>query len=74
MADAQRICSIEGCDGEHAARALCRYHYDRARRLHTLPPRTRVKPEGPCAVDGCDKPAFAKGMCGMHYRRMRALT
>lgn len=39
MAD-HRVCSVDGCGKGIKARGLCKLHYDRGLRTHSLPPRS----------------------------------
>lgn len=67
------ICSIEGCERRHYAKAICRLHYSRQRRTGTtdLLERPRVE-RVPCSVDGCETSSKNRGMCGMHAERRRS--
>lgn len=67
----KRICSVEGCEGDHEARGLCNRHYHSLRRygdplFSVLPPRRST-----CSVDGCTSKHSAKGLCVSHYSMER---
>lgn len=71
MANPIRVCSVDGCEGKHAARGYCRMHYNHWLR-YGQPGRIRNwNPGGTCSVDGCEKPAHARNYCGTHYMRVR---
>jgi hypothetical protein len=60
-----RTCSIEGCEGEHAAWGWCNKHYKSWRRLGDPLATTRV---GSCSIEGCERKHHARGMCTNHYQ------
>jgi hypothetical protein len=53
-----RTCSVEGCDGPHAAKGKCAKHYYRG-----------YKSKKKCSIDGCSEPLVGRGWCGKHYQR-----
>lgn len=68
-----RVCSIEECGRPHNARGLCKAHYSRQQRGHTL--EAPWKPRGsssasakPCGVESCPDQHWAQGYCRIHYR------
>lgn len=67
---------MEGCEGKHLAKGLCRRHYEAQRRTGDPLKGLRNKP-GTCSVDGCVERTVGQGMCRRHYgreamRRLRA--
>lgn len=61
-------CSVDGCDrpfNPHAAKGLCKAHYERARKL--------AKGKRYCTVEGCDRPAQSL-LCYAHAREARRGT
>ena len=58
----KRICEVEGCEREHAARGLCRNHYQQAKARGEFG-------HDVCSVASCPRPGFLKGMCRTHYAR-----
>lgn len=63
-----KTCTIEGCEGKHAARGLCHNHYGQAKNRGDF---TDLRPKGRmgCAVEGCTNNYYAKGFCRLHYKR-----
>jgi len=58
---ANKSCSVEGCEGKHQAKGLCRKHYE-LRRAANAPP---------CLVVDCKVSSYAKGLCRRHYREQQ---
>ena len=61
---ANKICSVEGCNGPHKAKGLCGKHYKRARVKGDLPDSKK------CTVKGRNKFAYAKDLCVGHNTRL----
>lgn len=57
-------CSVETCDGDVFAKAMCSKHYSRMRR-HGNTARGRIRRM--CSTEGCDTPAAARGLCTACY-------
>lgn len=74
---AKKICIVDDCDRESAARGKCRKHYVAELRREKDPLiGTRVaarptKEPGVCSVEGCEKTVHSKGLCQNHYRQAR---
>jgi hypothetical protein len=70
-----QICTVDGCEGEHASRGYCGKHYTRFRKYgDPLFVKKEVGPRGVfegCSVEGCDKSHSAKGFCENHYSAFR---
>lgn len=64
-----RKCSVEGCDGKHLARGMCRAHYLRMYKRGTL--ELERHKDRKCSVDGCENKHAAKGLCATHYSKIR---
>lgn len=76
MADAKRICAVEGCGKPHSARGWCRTHYFRwFKHGSPSPALSRRSPgegSGICSVDGCGaRGRITRGWCDKHYQRWR---
>lgn len=68
-----RICTVEGCERQHAARGWCQKHYARWRK-HGDPLAVGVpyrRAARTCFIMGCEAKATRRGMCDTHYRRYR---
>jgi hypothetical protein len=61
-------CSIEGCEGKHAAQGYCHTHYERWR-IHGDANFITVRTRPSCKESGCDEPHHAAGFCSNHYGR-----
>lgn len=75
MSNAQRICSIEGCEKRAKSRGWCSMHYRRWRLTGDVGPAETLRiprPVGQCSVPECDKLQRSPGVqyCEMHYARM----
>lgn len=55
------VCSVEGCEGKHAAKGFCKSHYMRNAR-HGSPELGR-KPRPACSTPGCANQHNARGLC-----------
>lgn len=71
-----RLCSVPGCEGEHAAKGYCRYHYNAwYLKGDATIPKKKYKPRIPlglnCTVEGCIRKYMAAGLCGYHYHLKR---
>lgn len=64
MTGQNRTCSVDGCDGTHWGRDLCKKHYDKMRRAERAA-------STPCYVDGCTAGVYAIGLCANHYSKAR---
>lgn len=60
-----RLCSIEGCKGNHQALGLCLDHYQAYHKLHG---------KRKCSIKNCNKPHLAKGFCQKHYKQWKRKT
>lgn len=69
--DGTQGCKIDGCEGKHYVKGLCRLHHHRKLTGVPLdqPVRTYDGKQG-CQVDGCEREHKAKGLCGLHYGRL----
>ena len=65
---AEKICSIEDCNGKATRRGWCGKHYDRWRR-HGDPNAYMFGKDLRCTVDGCDRSREGRGYCSKHYQR-----
>lgn len=61
-----RRCEIEGCDGRHFAKLMCRTHYDRKRKRDGLPANYAPKttPRRRCLADDVDEAVVERLMSG----------
>ena len=71
MAKPIRTCSVEGCEGKHAAKGYCKLHYNHWLRYGQPGRKRNWNPGATCSVEGCEKPAKALTYCGAHYARVR---
>ncbi|MGF2716908.1 hypothetical protein ACQUY5_32945, partial [Bacillus cereus] len=62
-----RLCSVEGCEGEHEAKGYCKKHYASYKR--SLEPKKPKKVKR-CSVEGCEEKHEGKGYCRKHYNQM----
>lgn len=63
-------CITDGCEKKTIARSLCKYHYERNKRLNIIDSFPRELPSYKgvsCSVDGCDDKAKCKSYCNRHY-------
>lgn len=65
-----KICSVEGCEGNHYSKSFCEIHYKR----HWRNRFTQLKAELPksfkiCSVADCNSKHFCKSFCIVHYGR-----
>lgn len=65
-----KVCSVEGCGGQHEAKGYCSKHYLRLKRHGSinLPPPDPVTTT--CDVDGCNNIVKRKKLCKLHYKRV----
>ncbi|CAB4191094.1 hypothetical protein UFOVP1229_5 [uncultured Caudovirales phage] len=76
MADANRICSVEGCNRKVKYRGLCGVHVTRLER-HGDPlaePKKKTPPQKPerlCSIDGCENIHKGHGYCDKHLARFK---
>lgn len=59
------VCTVDGCEGTHAAWGLCWRHYRRALKHGQVEP-SSVQESPLCALGGCDRPCAVLGMCVDH--------
>ena len=71
-----KICSVDGCDGEVRAKNLCFKHYQRKKKYGSVDIVKRAPTNewygGHCTIEGCTNPLTEnsrKGMCVKHYWR-----
>jgi transcriptional regulator with XRE-family HTH domain len=62
-----KSCSIEGCDRKHAARGLCGYHYDKAKKNKEFSTKA-IGVRTHCTIVGCDLRHYALGFCRNHWK------
>jgi hypothetical protein len=78
LRDAERHCSVNGCERPYHAGGYCGMHWGRVK--HSGDPgavdaiahgarRKKVRPA--CSVDGCDRPNQARGYCPTHYAKWK---
>ena len=62
-------CSVDGCDGKHYGKGLCKFHW--GRKVAGLPLNApKFVPIKVCTFDSCSKPHWAKGLCKTHLDRL----
>lgn len=65
--NAERICSVDGCDQKHFGRGYCNMHH---KRLWRYGQTEKMRAPRFCSVNGCGLPHFGRGYCNMHYTRL----
>src|SRR5208282_5960137 len=68
------LCQIPQCNRPHAAKGLCKLHYDRLRTtgdMGSVDSLRRMEHSDICEVEGCDRPYLARGYCVLHYSRWK---
>lgn len=64
------VCTIDGCEREHASLGLCTTHYMRLRRTGTTDDPPPFIPPA-CSVDDCEMRAEKLGLCSKHHARWK---
>lgn len=59
---------MDGCNNQHCARGLCKYHY---RLEWNIGIKNKRQFRYSCSVIGCDRKHVARGLCQIHYREVK---
>ena len=66
---AERVCSVDGCEGKHRSKGYCKTHYYRQLKGRPLEPGLPLNQTAICSVSGCTNLYSAKGLCKSCYFR-----